>query len=157
MKLIFYAYTLTYRSTSSQEDLAVIEALNIDLKQQLQVSEQETNILRTKINGLEQENEKLLAEIKKNQLQTSKSFLKGSNFPSNNKENDNYNVVLEELKNENEKLKLRLKILESSSIILPERAPKICSDSNTKFQLKVCIDANLIFRVFIFFLILEND
>lgn len=120
--------------------MASIEALNIDLKHQLQVSEQETNILRTKINGLEQENDKLLAEIKKNQLQTSKSFLKGTNSTANNKENDNSKVVLEELKNENEKLKSKLKILESSLIKLPERTPKICSDSNTKFQLKVGID-----------------
>lgn len=110
----------------------------------MKVAEEETNILRTKTNNLEQENDKLLAEIKKIQLQASKNFVKGSNPVVQSKENEALKGVLEELRKECEKLKLKLKLYESGSFKLPERTSKIYSDSNTKFQLKVCIDTNII-------------
>lgn len=108
------------------------------MKHQLKVAEQEKNILRTKTNNLEQENDKLLAEIKKIQLQTTKNFVKGSNTVVQSKENEALKGVSEELRKECEQLKLKLKLFESGSFKLPERTSKIYSDSNTKFQLKVC-------------------
>jgi hypothetical protein len=119
------------------------------LKHQLKVAEQETNILRTKTNNLEQENEKLLAEIKKNQLQTSRNIIKESNSVDYNKENDALKAVSEKLKNECEQLKLKLKLFESGPFKLPERSSKIYSDSSTKFQLKVS------FNTIFFFLFLS--
>ncbi|KAL7045841.1 hypothetical protein ACKWTF_002358 [Chironomus riparius] len=126
---------------SSQDDFTSIDTQNSGLKNDLKVAEQETNILRTKVNSLEQENYKLLAEIKKNQIQTSKKFMKLSNAVTNSKESETLKDVSEKLKNENEQLKIKPELLESDGVNLPERTPKIYSDLTTKFQLKKMIDS----------------
>jgi len=70
--------------------------------------------------------------------------VKGSNPVVQSKENEALKGVSEELIKECEQLKLKLKHFESDSFKLPERTSKIYSDSNTKFQLKVCIDTIII-------------
>lgn len=103
----------------------------------MQVVEQEANILRTKTQNLEQENDKLLAEIKKLQLQSARNSIKGINSLVNNKENDAQKINLEELQKECENLRAKLKLIESGPVALPQRTPKIYSDTKTKLQLKV--------------------
>ena len=136
--LIFFLFYNIVIRTTPHDDLVSTEAQNKDLKNQLKVAEQEINILRTKINNLEQENDKLLAEIKKNQIHTSKNFIKGPNSATNCKENEALKITLEELKNQNEQLIKKFKLLESGTTKLSERTPKTYSDLSTKFQLKVC-------------------
>ena len=101
--------------------------------------EQEANILRSKTQTLEQENDKLLAEIKKLQLQGARNSSKI--VGANNKENEseNFKSLHKEMQQECENLRSKLKQLESGPYKLPERTPKVYNDTKTKLQLKVLI------------------
>ena len=54
------------------------ESQSIDLKRQLQVVEQEASVLRTKTQTLEQENDKMLAEVKELQLQVARVTIRST-------------------------------------------------------------------------------
>jgi hypothetical protein len=104
------------------------------LKRQLQVVEQEASVLRGKTQTLEQENDKLLAEVKKIQLQAARNSIK-STAPVNT---DKMKASIEELEKERDELKAKLKkVLEDPADKLPARTPKVFSDMKTKLQLKV--------------------
>ena len=116
-------------------DTPLSDSQNVDLKRQLQVVEQEANVLRTKTQTLEQENEKLLAEIKKLQLQVARNAIKPSSTVVTK---DSDKTKIEELEKERDELKAKIKkVIEDSADKLPARTPKVFSDTKTKLQLKV--------------------
>lgn len=99
--------------------------------------EQEATVLRTKTQTLEQENDKLLAEVKKLQLQVARNTVKPA-ATLNNKETDKFKITIEELEKERDELKAKIKkVLEDSADKLPPRTPKVFSETKTKLQLKV--------------------
>lgn len=98
--------------------------------------EQEASVLRTKTQTLEQENDKLLAEIKKLQLQVARLSLKNSTATTN-KDTDKMKLTIEELEKERDELKTKVKNLFEGPVKLPPRTPKVYSDTKTKLQLKV--------------------
>lgn len=100
--------------------------------------EQEANVLRTKTQTLEQENEKLLSEVKKLQVQNAKNSIKTTAPVVNSKDTDKMKTTIEELEKERDELKAKVKkILEDPADKLPARIPKVFSDMKTKLQLKV--------------------
>lgn len=107
------------------------------MKRQLQVVEQEANVLRTKTQTLEQENEKLLSEVKKLQVQAARNSLKAT-APVTNTSELKMRTTIEELEKERDELKAKIKkVLEDPVDKLPARTPKVYSDIKTKLQLKV--------------------
>jgi len=119
-------------------DTPLTEGQSIDLKRQLQVVEQEASVLRGKTQTLEQENDKMLAEVKQLQLQVARGSTKSPAITINGKETDKMKTTIEELEKERNELKLRIKkILEDPVESLPARTPKVYSDIKTKLQLKV--------------------
>lgn len=107
------------------------------MKRQLQVVEQEATVLRTKSQTLEQENEKLLAEVKKMQLQVARNSIKATAIP-NSKEVEKMKTSIEELEKERDELQIKIKkVLEIPAEKLPPRTPKVFSETKTKLQLKV--------------------
>lgn len=99
--------------------------------------EQEASVLRTKTQTLEQENDKLLAEVKQLQLQNARNSIKAST-PTNTKELEKMKSSITELEKERDELKLKMKrVLEDPTDKLPPRVPKVFSDMKTKLQLKV--------------------
>lgn len=115
----------------------VSESQSIDLKRQLQVVEQEASVLRTKTQTLEQENDKMLAEVKQLQLQVARGTVKSTPVKDST-ESDKLKKTVEELEKEREELKTKLKIiLEEPVSKMPARIPKVYSDIKTKMQLKV--------------------
>lgn len=118
-------------------DNPLAETQIVETKRQLQVVEQEASVLRSKTQTLEQENDKLLAEVKKLQLTNARNSIKPV-ATVNSKETDKMKVMIEELENERDELKLKIKrILEDPIDKLPARTPKVYSDMKTKLQLKV--------------------
>lgn len=106
------------------------------MKRQLQVVEQEASVLRTKTQTLEQDNEKLLAEVKKLQLQNARNSVKVSTSKDTDK--------IKELEAERDELKAKIKkVLEDSTDKMPARTPKVYSDMKTKLQLKVRKEMNV--------------
>jgi transcriptional regulator of heat shock response len=98
--------------------------------------EQEASVLRTKTQTLEQDNEKLLAEVKKLQLQNARNSVKASTV--SNKDGDKMKATIDELEKERDELKAKIKrVLEDSVEKMPARTPKVFSDMKTKLQLKV--------------------
>lgn len=94
-------------------------------------------MLRTKTQTLEQDNEKLLAEVKKLQLQNARNSVKAS--ATTNKDSDKMKTTIEELEKERDELKSKIKkVLEDAVDKMPPRTPKVFSDMKTKLQLKVC-------------------
>lgn len=125
-------------SAFKTKDSPLTEGQSTDMKRQLQVVEQEASVLRTKTQTLEQENDKLLAEVKKLQLQVARSSIKPV-AATNSKETDKMKSTIDELEKECNGLKSKLKmILEDPTDKLPPRTPKVFSDMKTKLQLKVC-------------------
>jgi chromosome segregation ATPase len=114
----------------------VSDSQSIDLKRQLQVVEQEATVLRTKTQTLEQENDKLLAEVKKMQLQVARSSLKPATA-NGTKDTEKMKSTIDELEKEKNELKMKLKMLTEGPVDLPLRTPKVYSDTKTKLQLKV--------------------
>jgi chromosome segregation ATPase len=114
----------------------------LDIKRQLQVVEQEATVLRTKTQSLEQENDKLLGEVKVLQLQAARSTSKSFSLTSTKEkaEANKIKETLELVEKERDALAQKLKtILEESVDKLPKRAPKRYVDSLTKLQLKVTV------------------
>lgn len=128
------------------------------MKRQLQVVEQEATVLRTKTQTLEQENDKLLAEVKKLQLQVARSSIKATATP-NTKEAEKMKTSIEELEKERDDMKAKIKkILEDPADKLPARLPKVFSDTKTKLQLKVKLFFSFPFSIYLNFPFrLEND
>lgn len=107
----------------------------MDLKRQLQVVEQEASVFRTKAQTLETENDKLLAEVKKLQLQVARNNVKA---PLSNGNDAKLKTTIETLEKERDELKLKIKnLLDDPLDTLPTRTPKVYSDTKTKLQLKV--------------------
>lgn len=128
-----YNNNLSFRSL----DTPLTESQSLDLKRQLQVVEQEASVFRTKTQTLEQENEKLLAEVKKVQLQAARNSVK-SITTINNKDAEKTKITIEELEKERDELKAKIKkVLEDPVDKLQARTPKVFSDTKTKLQLKV--------------------
>lgn len=99
--------------------------------------EQEATVLRTKTLTLEQENDKLLAEVKKLQVTNARSAIK-SPATVNTKEVDKMKASIEELEKERDELRAKIKrVIEDPVEKLPPRVPKVFSDMKTKLQLKV--------------------
>lgn len=114
----------------------MLEVQNVDLKRQLQVVEQETAVFRTKAQTLESENDKLLAEVKKMQLQIARNNVKGISNVINT--DAKLKSTVELIEKERDELKLKIKkLLEDPINTLPSRTPKVYSDTKTKLQLKV--------------------
>lgn len=135
----------------------MVEAQTIDMKRQLQVVEQEASVLRTKTQTLEQENDKLLAEVKKLQLQVARNSIK-STATQNTKEAEKMKTALEELEKERDELKAKIKkILEDPTDKLPARSPKVFSETKTKLQLKVKLSFNFKSGYETEFVLSEND
>lgn len=120
----------------------VQDAQTTDMKRQLQVVEQEASVLRTKTQTLEQENENLLAEVKRLQVNGAKT----NGVSQNSKEMENLKKSLTELEKERDELRSKVRrILDDSVDKLPKRIPKIFTDMKTKLQLKVKLKFNLSF------------
>lgn len=99
--------------------------------------EQEASVLRTKTQTLEQENDKMLAEVKQLQLQNARNSIKATST-TNTKELEQLKTSVIALEKERDDLKLKMKrVLEDPTDKLPPRVPKVFSDMKTKLQLKV--------------------
>lgn len=109
----------------------------IEVKRQLQVVEQEASVLRSKTQTLEQENENMLAEVKRLQLAAGNN--KSTSSAANAKEIDALKKSLDELTKERDELNKKVKrIVEfEPTDKLPKRTPKIYAETKTKLQLKV--------------------
>lgn len=115
----------------------MLEVQNVDLKRQLQVVEQEASVFRTKAQTLESENDKLLAEVKKVQLQLARNNIKGT---SNSINDTKLKSTVESIEKERDELKLKIqKLLDDPLDTLPSRTPKVYTDTKTKLQLKVAM------------------
>lgn len=134
------------------------EQTTIDVKRQLQIIDQEAAVMRTKIISLEQENEKILSENKKLQVQAARSVIRKDSLVGNG------TVELKEqmikLEKERDELSVKLKkVLDDAADKMPPRNPKKVTDMHTKLQLKVyCILKMKIFflNIFNFFLHLQR-
>ncbi|KAG4066400.1 hypothetical protein HA402_007036 [Bradysia odoriphaga] len=129
----------TTAKTKTKEPLS--DAQNVDLKRQLESVELEASVLRTKVLSMEQDNDKLANENKKLALHAARLSRKDSTGDKDKnleivKLKDNI-TKLEKTKGELEN-KLRT-ILEAPVDKLPQRSPKIFSDSSTKLQLQKII------------------
>lgn len=108
-------------------------------------SETETNELRTKVVGLEQDNEKLSNENKRLAVHAAKLARKDS--LTNSSENQRHGIELVKVRDELSKaeqqraqLEEKLKtVLDIPADKLPSRTPKKGTDANTKFQLQKMI------------------
>ncbi|CAO1349833.1 unnamed protein product [Diamesa tonsa] len=95
---------------------------------------------KTKTQTLEQENDKMLAEVKQLQLQVARGTIKSTPVKDST-ESDKLKKTVEELEKEGEELKTKLKIiLEEPVSKMPARIPKVYSDIKTKMQLKKMIE-----------------
>ncbi|GAB0098805.1 putative leucine-rich repeat-containing protein DDB_G0290503 isoform X1 [Sergentomyia squamirostris] len=122
---------------SSKESLNSADQ-NSGLKRQLQVVESEATVLRTKLQTVEQENEKVMAENKKLQLQVARGAVKNSTPTVNSTGNGE---ELKKLEQERDELNKKLnEILEVTADSLPSRVAKKYSETLTKFQMKTMIE-----------------
>lgn len=117
-------------------------SLNVDLQKKLKTFEQESAVLRTKVQSLEIENDKVTTENKKLAMAAARITRKDSltNSADNQKSIELTKVKEELTKYEEQCKRLEEKltlVLETAGDKLPPRTPKRCSDSNTKFQLQV--------------------
>uniref|UniRef100_A0A1B0GKL6 Putative myosin-11 n=1 Tax=Lutzomyia longipalpis TaxID=7200 RepID=A0A1B0GKL6_LUTLO len=112
---------------------------SVNLKRQLQVVESEAAILRTKLQTVEQENDKLATENKKLQLQAARGARKDS-IPTQVNSTGN-GEELKKLEQEKDALNKQLKeLLDATAESLPTRVAKKYSENLTKFQLKTMIE-----------------
>lgn len=126
--------SLKGKSKLKSKSDSIQDSQTIDIKRQLQVVEQEASVLRTKTQTLEQENENLLAEVKRLQVNGAKT----NGLSQNSKELENLKKSVTELEKERDELRIKVRrILDDSVDKLPKRTPKIFSDMKTKLQLKV--------------------
>lgn len=139
--------SLKGKSKLKSKDSSIPDSQTVDMKRQLQVVEQEASVLRTKTQTLEQENENLLAEVKRLQVNGAKT----NGLSQNSKEMENLKKSVVDLEKERDELRTKVRrILDDSVDKLPKRTPKIFSDMKTKLQLKV---SELFISNFNFFII----
>lgn len=117
---------------------------NVDAKRQLDLVEQEASILRSKISSIETENEKLLKENKRLQLQamrktpsTEKSNGSIPQAEELNKLKDSLAAAEKERNDLQQKLKIIMQEAESQ---LPPRSPKRITDLTPKNHLKKWVE-----------------
>lgn len=99
----------------------------MDLKRQLQVIDQEASVLRNKVQSLETENEKLIAENKK------LSLLRGTKSKSSEKNLDKYIDQIAKLEIELGEAQEKIKALESSPNSVNSKPGEIQSATLKKF------------------------
>lgn len=117
---------------------------NEDLQRKLNILEQDAAVLKTKVQSLEKENEKVTSENKKLAVAAARLTRKDSQYSTvENQKALELVKVKEDLTKAEDKCKLieeKLKhVLETAADKLPPRTPKKFSDANTKFQLQVSI------------------
>lgn len=124
-------HSQTLRSDSS-------DTRTINFKRKLEMVEEEATVLRTRLQNLEMENDKMQAENKRLTLQAARGIKKDT---EKNTSSVDVNKIKEELKLielERDDLKDKLKsFMEASIKRLPTRTPKKYSESLTKPQIKV--------------------
>lgn len=115
---------------------------NVDVKRQLDLVEQEAAVLRSKISTLESENEKLLKENKKMQLQALRQNSTTTTDRSNN--NGEVSKLKESLmvaEKERDALSVKVKrILQETDDKLPPHTPRRITDLTPKNHLKKWIE-----------------
>ncbi|XP_050319337.1 myosin-11 isoform X5 [Bactrocera neohumeralis] len=120
---------------------ALPQDVNIDAKRQLKLVEQEASVLRTKISTLESENEKLLKDNKRMQLQALRKSTSLDKNGANGEELTKLKESLEKMECERNELDAKLKvILQEAEAKLPIRAPKRVTDLTPKNHLKKWIE-----------------
>lgn len=106
----------------------------------MEIVEQEATVLRTKLQKLEQENDKLQTENKKLSVQAIRSVKKEQEKPAGTADVNKIKEELKLMELERDELKEKLKsFMEASIKKLPDRTPKKYSESLTKSQIKVRI------------------
>ncbi|XP_049302842.1 myosin-11 isoform X6 [Bactrocera dorsalis] len=120
---------------------ALPQDVNIDAKRQLKLVEQEASVLRTKISTLESENEKLLKDNKRMQLQALRKSTSLDKNGANGEELTKLKESLEKMERERNELDGKLKvILQEAEEKLPIRTPKRVTDLTPKNHLKKWIE-----------------
>lgn len=116
------------------------------MKRQLESVEHEVSVLRTKVLSLEQDNEKMGNENKKLALHAARLSRKDSiGDKDKNAELVKLKDCVTKLEKTKEELEKKLKtILEAPADKLPQRIPKIFSESSTKVQLQVSVSSFII-------------
>lgn len=116
------------------------ETQTVDLKRQLESVEHEASVLRTKVLSLEQDNDKMANENKKLALHAARLSRKDSiGDKDKNAELVKLKDSVAKLEKTKEDLANKLKtILDTPADKLPQRIPKIFTESSTKLQLQVC-------------------
>lgn len=124
------------KANGSKKLEVLSEQTTIDVKRQLQIIDQEAAVMRTKIISLEQENEKILSENKKLQVQAARSVLRKDSLVGNG--NGELKEMMVKLEKERDELTIKLKkVLDDAADKMPPRNPKKVTDMHTKLQLKV--------------------
>ncbi|XP_054742025.1 myosin-9 isoform X1 [Anastrepha obliqua] len=114
---------------------------NIDTKRQLKLVEQEASVLRTKITTLESENEKLLKDNKRMQLQALRKTTSLEKNGTNSEELTKLKESFESMERERNELDGKLKrILLEAEEKLPVRTPKRVTDLTPKNHLKKWVE-----------------
>ncbi|XP_053961518.1 myosin-9 isoform X4 [Anastrepha ludens] len=114
---------------------------NIDTKRQLKLVEQEASVLRTKITTLESENEKLLKDNKRMQLQALRKTSSLEKNGTNSEELTKLKESFESMERERNELDGKLKrILLEAEEKLPVRTPKRVTDLTPKNHLKKWVE-----------------
>lgn len=113
----------------------------MDLKRQLDSVEHEASVLKTKVLSLEQDNEKMSNENKKLALHAARLSRKDSlGDKDKNAEIVKLKDTVARLEKTKDELENKLKtILDVPADKLPQRIPKIFTESSTKLQLQVCV------------------
>lgn len=120
---------------------ALPQDVNIDAKRQLILVEQEASVLRTKISTLESENEKLLKDNKRMQLQALRKSTSLDKNGANGEELPKLKESLEKMERERNELDSKLKcLLQEAEEKLPVRTPKRVTDLTPKNHLKKWIE-----------------
>lgn len=131
------------KANGSKKLEVLSEQTTIDVKRQLQIIDQEAAVMRTKIISLEQENEKILSENKKLQVQAARSVLRKDSLVGNG--NGELKEMMIKLEKERDELSIKLKkVLDDAADKMPPRNPKKVTDMHTKLQLKVGFYFNFI-------------
>lgn len=129
---------LKVNSKGSKKLEVLSEQTTIDVKRQLQIIDQEAAVMRTKIISLEDENEKILTENKKLQMQAARIALRKDSLVGNG--NGELKEMMVKLEKERNELSVKLKkVLDDAADKMPPRNPKKVTDMHTKLQLKVYI------------------
>uniref|UniRef100_A0A0A1WN95 Myosin-11 n=1 Tax=Zeugodacus cucurbitae TaxID=28588 RepID=A0A0A1WN95_ZEUCU len=120
---------------------ALPQDANVDAKRQLKLVEQEAAVLRTKISTLESENEKLLKDNKRMQLQALRKSTSQDKNGTNGEELTKLKESLEKIERERNELDGKLKlILQEAEEKLPARTPKRVTDLTPKNHLKKWVE-----------------